>query len=131
MAEIDRDLLEALQISDEESTDDDEVPQDEAPRDEGQEEDDRGQPGLDPEQQVRVGNEGLRSAPRSEDEPIKNQEGVSHVDASHSKGYALGNRERSPVRPKGGPTDEEKGLEDPAARRRRVDPDQSGHQDDG
>lgn len=46
--------------------------------------------------------------------------GVVRGDASHSKGFASG-----------GPTNEEKELGDPAAKRRRVDPDQPAPQDNG
>lgn len=61
MADIDRDLLEALQIADENSTDDHQG--NETPRDEGLGEDGRGQPSPDTEQEDGVGKEGLGSAP--------------------------------------------------------------------
>lgn len=66
MADIDQDLLNALQVNDETETDD-----------ERQGEEDQGQPGPDHEQHVvRVEEEGLGSAPRTEDGPPKDQQQV-------------------------------------------------------
>lgn len=121
MAGVDPDLLAALQINDEESTDEEADQGNEIPRDdqraEGQDEVFR--PAPDSEQLEGVVKGGPEGAVN---DPTKASGDVQGVGSPPPKGSALGNQGSVPVT-EDGSSDTGEAVQDPASKRRRVEPD--------